>query len=509
MIPFVLKEKILTSATPFSERMTRLTKHWGIMSVLLGMMLSCNQANEPNPIDGDDSSTEIHEAQDDYTWNATDVITITLKGSSITSSSSKVAISGTKATIQSAGTYSISGNLTDGQIIVNDDAKGLVRLLLNGVDITSSNSAPIYVKKAGKVVIGLLENTQNKLTDGLTYVYDVVADQEPNAAIFSKSDLSIFGSGSLNVQARFADGIVSKDGLVVKSGTINVTAADDAIRGKDYLVIRGGTFNLTAKADGLKSSNDEDAELGYVIIDDGTFVVSAGDDGIHAESKLTINGGDLNIIKSYEGIEGKVITVNDGVIHIVSSDDGLNAAGGTGGLPGAASGSYYFYMNGGYIWMDANGDGVDVNGTAEMTKGTIVVNGPSANGNAAIDYDGAFKISGGYVLAVGSAGMAQIPGTSSTQHSVLITLSAAQNAGVLVHIRSTEGKELLTFKPAKRYQSVAFSSVNLKKDTTYEVYVGGTASGTVSDGLYQNTTYASGTKLGTFTMSSVATKVRL
>lgn len=476
-------------------------------------LIACKQNEDLNPVDGgDDSSAELHEVDTDYSWNPSEVVTIVLKGSSITASSSKVSVSGTKATITSAGTYSISGNLSDGQIIVNDEAKGLVRLLLNGVDISSSNSAPIYVKKAGKVIIGLLDNTQNYLTDGLTYVYDVVADQEPNAAVFSKSDLSIFGNGTLSVKAQFADGIVSKDGLIIKSGNLNVTAADDAIRGKDYLVIRDGNLALTAKADGLKSSNDEDATLGYVIIDKGKLSISAGDDGIHAESKLTINGGDINITKSYEGIESKIISVNDGVIHIVASDDGLNAAGGTGtggGAPGTAAGNYFFYMNGGYIWMDAAGDGVDVNGTAEMKSGTIIVNGPTANNNAAIDYDGGFKIMGGSLIAVGSSGMAQIPGTSSTQYSVLLTLSTAQNAGTLVHLRSTDGKELMTFKPTKRFQSLAFSSADLKKDVSYEVYVGGAATGTVTDGLYQNSSYSSGTKLGSFTVTSVATKVRL
>jgi Carbohydrate-binding domain-containing protein Cthe_2159 len=486
---------------------------WIMFALTASLFTACKDGSDVLPSE-DEDSIEVHEAESDYTWNSADVISIVLKGTSITANNSGVSVVGSVATIKSAGTYSISGTLTNGQIVVNNEDKGVVRLILNGVDITSANSAPIYIKKAGKTIIALADNTQNKITDGASYVYEVPADEEPNAAIFSKSDLTVFGNGSLTVTGKFNDGIASKDGLIVKSGNINVTAADDGIRGKDYLIIKNGTINVTAKTDGLKSNNDENTALGYIIIDKGAMTISAGDDGIHAESKLTINGGTVNITNSYEGIESKIITVNDGTIHIVSVDDGLNAAGGSsesaGGGPGAsASGSYYFYMNGGYIRMDANGDGVDVNGTAEMTGGVIIVNGTTANNNAAIDYDGSFKITGGYLLAVGSSGMAQIPGTSSTQNSVLITLTTAQQAGTLVHIQDSAGKNILTFKPTKKYQSVAFSSPDLKKDASYDVYFGGSATGTVTDGLYKDGTYTSGTKAGTVSITSVATKVKI
>ncbi|WP_158549969.1 carbohydrate-binding domain-containing protein [Runella aurantiaca] len=480
---------------------------WMMLTIIASLLIACKDGSDVLPSE-DEDSIEVHEADSDYTWNSTDVIPIVLNGTSITANNAGVSVAGAVATIKAAGTYSISGTLTNGQIVVNNEDKGVVRIILNGVDITSSNSAAIYIKKAGKALVVLADNTQNKLTDGATYVYDIPADEEPNAALFSKADLTIFGNGALTVTGKFNDGIASKDGLIIKSGTLNVTAADDGIRGKDYLIIKDGAINVTAKTDGLKSNNDENTALGYIIIEKGTMTISAGDDGIHAESKLTINGGNINITKSYEGIESKIITVNDGTIHIVSSDDGLNAAGGS-SESATASGSYYFYMNGGYIWMDANGDGVDVNGTAEMTGGVIIVNGTTANNNAAVDYDRSFKITGGYLLAVGSSGMAQIPGTSSTQNSVLITLTTAQQAGSLVHIQDSEGKDILTFKSTKKYQSVAFSSPELKKDTSYDVFLGGSSTGTVTDGLYKDGIYTSGTKAGTVSITSVATKVKL
>ncbi|WP_337044811.1 carbohydrate-binding domain-containing protein [Emticicia sp. 17c] len=488
------------------------------VAILLSVFFfaACSKNSDPSPSGtsgSDDDNTEIHEADSDYNWASTDMNTITLNGSSVTVGGTGATASGSKVTITKAGNYTITGSLTNGQVIVNTEDKAIVRLILNGVDITCANSSPIYIKKAAKTLIVLAENTQNKLTDGASYVYDDIAEEEPNATIFSKDDLSFYGTGTLTIKANFADGIASKDGLIIKSGNITVNAADDAIRGKDYLIIRDGNINATAKADGLKSSNDSDAALGYIIIDKGSINIDAGDDAIHAETKLTINGGDINIIKSYEGLEGKEITINDGIIHLVSSDDGINVAdgsgneGGFGGMPVSTSTSgLNLYINGGYIYVNANGDGLDSNGSITMTGGTVIVNGPTANNNGPLDYDGSFKITGGYLVAVGSSGMAQLPGTSSTQNSVLVNFTAAQNAGTLIHIQSNDGKELITFKPAKKYQSIAFSSKGLANGS-YDAYLGGSSTGTEKDGLYTNGAYTSGTKNTSFTVSSVVTKV--
>ncbi|GAA4469753.1 hypothetical protein GCM10023189_57280 [Nibrella saemangeumensis] len=248
-----------------------------------------------------------------------------------------------------------------------------------------------------------------------------------------------------------------------------------------------------------------------LIIKSCTMNIAAGDDGIHAETNLTINGGTISISKSYEGLEGKTITINDGTIHLVSSDDGINAPAGkgTGGGPmGSSSSSIYkLNINGGFVYVDANGDGLDANGTITITNGIVLVNGPTASGNGALDYDVSFQISGGFLLAVGSSGMAQAPGTTSTQNSVLVGLTAAQQAGTPIHIRSSDGKEIFTFKPSKKYQPVAFSSPTLVKGTTYDVYYGGSTTGTGTDGLYQSGTYKPGTKYTSFTVSSVVTKV--
>lgn len=540
-------------------------------------------------------NSSTHEAESDYTWGTASAIT--LNGTSISTNSSNVTINGASATITAAGTYSISGTLTDGQIHVNTSDETPVWILLNGVSIHRSTSSPLYIEKAKKVIVVLLDNTTNTLSDGTTYVFESATTDEPNATLFSKADLTVYGNGSLKITANYNDGIASKDGLVLRSGEINVTAKDDGVRGKDYLVVRDARLNITSGGDGLTSDNEDDASLGYVLIDNGsfnivaagdglqaetdlllrngayqiitgggstvavssstsakgikgtvstvveggtysinasddaihsngnvtiaggTFSLSTGDDGLHADVSLTLNGGDINVVKSYEGFESAIISINNGTHHILASDDGVNVAGGNDGSgtngPGGSqagfsgsSGNYFLYVHGGYTYVNASGDGVDVNGGVTMTKGTIIVDGPTANNNAALDYDQSFKITGGFILAVGSSGMAQMPDATSTQNSALITFSSTQTASKLIHLQTGDGKELFTFKPAKNFQSVAFSSPDLVTGGNYEVYLGGSTSGTQTDGLYSNSGYSGGTKTFSFSISGVRTTVR-
>jgi hypothetical protein len=549
-------------------------------------------------------NSETHDDAGDYVWESSAAVPIILNGNSITADGDGVTVEGSTATITSAGTYRLSGALADGQIIVNTDAEGVVRLIFSGVDIRNSTSAPINIVSAEKTVIVLADGAENYVSDGASYVFEDPAEDEPNAAIFSKSDLTIYGNGSLTVNGNYNDGIASKDGLIIASGAITVNAADDGLRGKDYLVVESGSITVNAQGDGLKSDNEEDAAQGYisieagvinitsggdaiqaqtdvmiadgefnlvsgggssrrideaasakgikatvnVAIDGGTFTInsaddaihsnasltinggvfsiSTGDDGLHADSTLDINGGEILVAESYEGVESAVITINAGAIHVVSSDDGINVAGGNdgsgmnqgfgpGGRPGMGpgqdaftySGSYYLYIHGGYIVVEAAGDGIDVNGAIEMTEGIVLVSGPTEQMNGAVDYDAWFNMTGGFLVAAGSSGMAQAPGASSSQSSVLIYLTSAQPAGTLVHIQNSAGENILTFAPAKEYQSIAVSSPGLVNGATYELYIGGSSTGAVSDGLYQDGTYAPGAQYTSFTISGMATTI--
>ncbi|WP_338554528.1 carbohydrate-binding domain-containing protein [Paenibacillus sp. KS-LC4] len=568
------------------------------------------------------------EADKAVEWSAKTSTTIKLNGTSATVTGSGAKASGGSVTISAAGTYVLSGKLSDGQVIIDVQDKGDVHLVLNGVDIHDNDSAGIYIKEAGNVVMTLEEGTENSVSDGETYVFADGETDEPSAAIFSKADLVINGTGKLTVAASYNDGITSKDDLKIVSGTIDITAADDGIVGKDMVAIADGTVTIKVEGDGIKSTNDTDEGRGFIAIADGTFTIEAGndgiqaetalivdggtfnlltgggsvngevkqeegpggmgmqrggmnatsatgtstdagetatattetetpstkglkaggdvtvnggtfdidsaddalhsnsnvtvtggeleiatgDDGIHADALVTITGGSINITKSYEGIEGANITISGGEAHVVASDDGINVAGGSdettaGGRADqfSVSSSNLLTISGGYVSVDAAGDGLDSNGSITMTGGTVIVNGPTMNGNGALDYDGTFNISGGTLVAAGSSGMAQATTDTSSQFTISMTYSQTQQAGTLVHLQDSEGNTIMTFAPSKNYQSVVISSPELAKGASYTLYTGGSSAGTDADGMYTDGDYTGGTKVTDFEISSSVT----
>lgn len=207
-------------------------------------------------------------------------------------------------TITSAGTYNITGNLTDGQILVNTEDTEQVRILLNGVNISSSTSSAIYIQK-GDTVLTLANKTENIISDATNYVYEDETSDEPDAAIFSKGDVVINGTGSLIVKGNYNTGIRTKDNLTIESGNITITSEDDGIKGKDSVTILGGNINITSGADGIKSTNDTDETKGYIYIEGGTFNINSQNDAIEAESTLTINDGNFTIISGNGSKNGR------------------------------------------------------------------------------------------------------------------------------------------------------------------------------------------------------------
>jgi len=565
---------------------------------------------QPGSENSSSSISVDYEAEDlDTNLGNSNASHIFLEGDAIRFEGSGATVNGNIVTITSAGAYIISGILNNGQIVVDTQDEQTVVLVLNGADITYSTNAPVYIRNADKAVITLADGTENVVTDGASYVFEDGETDEPNAAIFSKDDLTINGNGWLTVNANYNNGIASKDDLKIVSGSISVNAVNDGIKGRDLIAIKDGTITVNAGGDGMQSNNDEDAEKGTIVIDGGTLNITAsldgiqaetrlavnggnitissgggstnsssdgnwgnwgiennptdsdsgdsakglkagvditigggeiqidssddsihsnanitinggnillasGDDGIHSDSTLEINSGTIDITKSYEGIESARITINDGNLHISSGDDGINAAGGNdgssiNGRPGQnnfeLSGDFSLKINGGYIVVDASGDGIDINGSIEMTDGVVVVNGPISNGNGALDYLGTYTLDGGLLVAAGSAGMAQAPSTSSAQNSVIHNFDSMQTAGTLFHIETETGEEIITFVPAKDYQSVVISSPELNNGETYLIYTGGRSSGTVADGLSTDGTYTPGTQVTSFTVSSTVT----
>ena len=218
-----------------------------------------------------------------------DAITVRLTGSTAECTSDTVSISGGRITLLDEGVYFFSGTLTDGQIVVNAGRDDKVQIVLSGADITSASSAAIYCLKADKVFVTLSEGTDNALANGGTFV--AIDDNNIDAAVFSKTDLTMNGSGSVTVTIPAGHGIVSKDELTITGGTYTVTAAKHGLVGKDSVAVAGGSFTITSGKDGIHAENNDDDALGFLYIADGSFTINAQGDAISAASTLQIDGG--------------------------------------------------------------------------------------------------------------------------------------------------------------------------------------------------------------------------
>ena len=418
-------------------------------------------------------------------YDESEAVKITLSGKTAACNSSNVQIEDGVVTIKAAGVYVLSGTLTDGTIVVDAGDDDKVQLVLDGVSIMAADYAAIYAKNADKVFVTLAEGAGNSLTVSGDYVQ--TDDNNVDAVIFAKCDLTLNGTGSLTVKDNMGHGIVSKDDLVVTGGTYTIYSQDHCLNGKDSVRIADGTFNLSCDEDGIHAGND-DQQDGYVYIEGGDINISVGDDALHAEGLLIITGGDIDVSKSCEGVEGYKILVTGGDIDVVSSDDGFNAAGGSsgsgynhdgfGGGPGMggvymdADSDAYIFITGGTININADGDGIDSNGCIGITGGSVYVLGPSDNGNGAMDYGICAAITGGEIVAVGGSGMAQGFGDESTQCSALVNFDEWIDAGETITLTDSDGKEVLSYKADKKFNSVVISTSDMKQGGIYTLTVG-------------------------------------
>ena len=559
------------------------------------------------------SSTDMFTERDlAGTYEESGAVYVTLSDDGITGETDGVAINGQTVTITAEGTYIFSGTLSEGQIVVDaDNAK--VQIVFDNVDITCASSAAVYVKSAEKVFVTLAEGSQNTLRNTDEYV--AIDDNNIDAVIFAKSDLTLNGTGSLTIVSAEGHGIVSKDDLKITGGTYDITAAGHALSGKDSVRIADGTFILTAEKDGIHAENADDEEKGYsyiadgdfaitsdgdgmdasnivqiedgtfditagggaansqkthesdmpgggmsqnierpdgesmppmgekpdgenmpqdtttdesgtstkgikagggmylnggtyqidsaddsihsnanITIADGTYTLATGDDGVHADDALTVNGGTITVTESYEGLEGLTVTINDGTIDITARDDGVNAAGGTDqsgfgtfgdhfkGMDSAddeteetTDNEMWMELNGGYIHILAGGDGVDSNGDLTINGGEIYIDGPSDNGNSAIDYGdrSSAYVNGGMLVAIGSSGMAEGMSDSSKQEVLMVKLGEQMEAGD-VELTDNEGNVIVNYTALKSYDCVIISTAEVESGATYTLTISGT-----------------------------------
>ena len=632
----------------------------------------------------EDSAYTYSDYELDDSFDRQSAASITLSGSTAQSNGSGVSINNATVTISKEGCYLINGELEDGQIIVDAGDSDKVQLVLDKASIHCSTGSAILVRNADKVKVTLAADSENELSDGTEYQTD---DDNPDAALFSKDDLVINGSGSLTVQGNYKHGIAGNDDLVITGGRLTVNSLSHALRGKDSVAILDGTFVLTSQKDGIQASNTEDSTKGWVqidggnftiqssgdgiqaetnlsiydgsftitsgggavngadhtenrgggfgrpggnrpdsangqtspempsqpaeggqtpsempsqpaeggqtpsempsqpaegeqsssgnesdyfelifdpddfddtstddsdttvstkgikagnalliqqgtfvidsaddaihsnysvTIDGGSFQISSGDDGIHAEAYLNINGGTTTIAESYEGLEAAQIHISGGTTQVFSSDDGLNATGGSsfelvdgllvlkdisssdteqtfggrGGMFEVEDNCDITISGGNLTVTTSNGDGIDSNGSLNVSGGTVLVFGSSSGGEGALDYTGSSSISGGTLVALGSSGMAQSMEPDDSHATLMVTWDEVQPAGTRLTLCTQQGEILCSLQSTNSFQTAVIGTDSLSAGQEVSLYTGGTVNsdsqlltmGTLSDG---------------------------
>ena len=642
------------------------------------------EETESSVSSSEDSAYTYSDYELDDSFDRQSAASITLSGSTAQSNGSGVSINNATVTISKEGCYLISGELEDGQIIVDAGDSDKVQLVLDKASIHCSTGSAILVRNADKVKVTLAADSENELSDGTEYQTD---DDNPDAALFSKDDLVINGSGSLTVQGNYKHGIAGNDDLVITGGRLTVNSLSHALRGKDSVAILDGTFVLTSQKDGIQASNTEDSTKGWVQIDGGNFTIqssgdgiqaetnlsiydgsftitsgggavngadhtenrgggfgrpggnrpdsangqtspemssqpaecgqtpsempsqpaeggqtpsempsqpaegeqsssgnesdyselifdpddfddtstddsdttvstkgikagnalliqqgtfvidsaddaihsnysvtidggsfqlSSGDDGIHAEAYLNINGGTTTIAESYEGLEAAQIHISGGTTQVFSSDDGLNATGGSsfelvdgllvlkdisssdteqtfggrGGMFEVEDNCDITISGGNLTVTTSNGDGIDSNGSLNVSGGTVLVFGSSSGGEGALDYTGSSSISGGTLVALGSSGMAQSMEPDDSHATLMVTWDEVQPAGTRLTLCTQQGEILCSLQSTNSFQTAVISTDSLSAGQEVSLYTGGTVNsdsqlltmGTLSDG---------------------------
>jgi len=531
-----------------------------------------NSLFSTNVKSGEKLDVDTHYSEQDLSWDTSSETAIDLSNPTATDG---VTVEDDTLTITKAGTYKLSGEY-QGQIKVETADSDAVRLVLDNANITNSSGAALNVVNADEVILYSASGTTNTISDGADYT--ATGEDDPDAVVYSKADLTIAGEGTLKVNGNHEDGIHTNDGLVIASGTLEVNAANTGIKGKDYVDILGGTINVTAQQDGIKSTNDTDEGKGWTRLSNGTVTVNAGDDGFKASRVVEISGGSLTVEQSDEGIEAQYINISGGDVNVTSADDGMNASlktsdsestdssantsdtanqqqgslpggqqngtsnqqqqgtgqppqgqppamsgtsqdgtsqNGTtgtgqqgtgqppqGGMPGGGGGTFEVIdaainVSGGNITVNAEGDGIDSNGVTTLSGGTLIVNGPSQGGNAALDTNGDLLLNGATVLSGSTADMFEAPSTNSTSGYLKLTNSSGFEQGSTVQVADSSGKVVANYKVTKsNVQLVLVSSSSIVKGQSYTVYT--TTSAVDSNAA----SLASGaTELGSFTAS--------
>ena len=362
-----------------------------------------SQETAVTPASTMDTSSLFSDRDLEGTYDESQAIAIQLNGDSAACGSDGVTIEGSQIIIGTEGVYLLSGTLTDGQIVVNAGETDKVQLVLAGADIASSTSAAIYALEADKVFITLAEGTENTLTNGGEYV--AIDDNNIDAVIFAKTDLTLNGSGSLTINAQAGHGVVSKDDLVITGGSYSITAASHGLSGKDSIAIANGTFAITSGKDGIHAENADDLSLGTLYIADGSYTIQAQGDAVSAQGALQIDGGTFDLYTG-EGSASVEMTGGDDLGPMGGPPRGNGAAAPTETIPtetaAAAAeedsvsqkgikGESTYAINGGTFTIDSADDCLHAGGEMIVAAGEFTLN----SGDDAVHCDDALTIQSG------------------------------------------------------------------------------------------------------------------
>lgn len=331
-----------------------------IASILICALLLAVAATSCSTIGTGESSASVSSSADTRKASAS----ILLSGSSASVSGTGAEAENGIVTITEGGTYEISGTLEDGQICVKTPDED-VTLILKNVSVTSSSGSPFVILKANSVTLSLPDGTESTLTDSETY------DSDEDACLYSKADLTIEGTGTLTVNANYKNGITGKDTLTIRDSTLSVTAANHGITGKDSLTAENASLTVQSGGDAIRSTNNEDGALGFILLTDCTLDLTAAEDGVQAETVLTIDGGSYAIITaggsdgtidedtSAKGLKaGTQVTISGGTFDLDCCDDAIHSNGNVD-------------ISGGSFTLSTGGDGIHADDTVTVTNGAI------------------------------------------------------------------------------------------------------------------------------------------
>ena len=360
----------------------------------LALLTACSTEASTTTVSSDVSTTEAtveSTLASDSSYSESNSRAIRFSDQTITVNGSGAAADGSILTITQPGTYILSGTLSEGQVRVETVDEADVQIVLDGATITNSTGAAIYVKSANSATITLAEGTTNTLSDGEIYTFEDSED-EPDATLFSKSDLILNGTGTLVIDANYAHAIKGKDDVTIAEGTYDITSVGDAIKGRDSLFISSGTFTIDAGGDGLQSTNEEEEGKGILTIESGTFTITAAADGIQAATNLQILGGDFTITTGGGSANSSTTSEAWGTWGAPTEEAATTTTEETTSAKGLkATGP--LAISGGTFVLDTSDDALHTNDTIQITGGDFTI----ASGDDGIHADNTVTIDDGTI----------------------------------------------------------------------------------------------------------------